>query len=108
MDQERHQEIKRLFLEALELPRERWGSFLDEKAGSDEGLKHEVEALLGFHVGVDGTVPRVEPTPDELAAADVVVLLTDHDAFDVDDIRTHARYVFDCRHRLAGPNVESL
>jgi UDP-N-acetyl-D-glucosamine dehydrogenase len=57
---------------------------------------------------VDGTVPRVEPTPDELAAADVVVLLTDHDAFDVDDIRTHARYVFDCRHRLAGPNVEIL
>src|SRR5215469_6114536 len=57
---------------------------------------------------VDGTVPRVEPTPEELAAADVVVLLTDHDAFDVDDIRTHARYVFDCRHRLAGANVESL
>jgi UDP-N-acetyl-D-glucosamine dehydrogenase len=53
-------------------------------------------------------VPRVEPTPDELAAADVVVLLTDHDAFDVDDIRTYARHVFDCRHRLAGPNVESL
>jgi len=57
---------------------------------------------------VDGTVPRVEPTPDELAAADVVVLLTDHDAFDTDGIRTHARHVFDCRHRLAGPNVESL
>jgi len=32
----------------------------------------------------------------------------DHDAFDNDDIRTHARHVFDCRHRLAGPNVESL
>jgi UDP-N-acetyl-D-glucosamine dehydrogenase len=57
---------------------------------------------------VDGKVPRVEPTPDELAAADLVVLLTDHDAFAVDDIRTYARYVFDCRHRLAGPNVESL
>jgi UDP-N-acetyl-D-glucosamine dehydrogenase len=57
---------------------------------------------------VDGMVPQVEPTPAELAAADVVVLLTDHDAFDTDDIRTHARYVFDCRHRLAGPNVESL
>jgi UDP-N-acetyl-D-glucosamine dehydrogenase len=57
---------------------------------------------------VDGIVPRVEPTPAELAAADVVVLLTDHDAFDTDDIRAHARHVFDCRHRLAGPNVESL
>jgi hypothetical protein len=33
-------------------------------------------------------VPRVEPTPAELAAADVVVLLTDHDAFDTDDIRS--------------------
>ncbi len=57
---------------------------------------------------VDNLVPRVELTPGELAEADAVVLLTDHDAFDFDVIRQHAQYVFDCRRRLAGPNVESL
>jgi len=36
---------------------------------------------------VDGLVPRVEPTPAELADADTVVLLTDHDAFDYPVIR---------------------
>jgi UDP-N-acetyl-D-glucosamine dehydrogenase len=57
---------------------------------------------------VDGIVPRVEPTASELADADAVVLLTDHDAFDYDAVRQHARYVFDCRRRLTGPNVETL
>jgi UDP-N-acetyl-D-glucosamine dehydrogenase len=57
---------------------------------------------------VDGLVPRVEPTPAEVAEADAVVLLTDHDAFDYPTIREHARHVFDCRRRLAGPNVETL
>jgi UDP-N-acetyl-D-glucosamine dehydrogenase len=57
---------------------------------------------------VDGLVPRVEATPGELAEADAVVLLTDHDAFDYRAIREHARYVFDCRRRLSGPNVETL
>ena len=52
---------------------------------------------------VDGLVPRVELTPGELAGADAVVLLTDHDAFDYDlVIREHAPYVFDCRRRLSG------
>lgn len=57
---------------------------------------------------MDGMVPRVEPTPAELAAADAVVLLTDHEAFDLSEIRRHAKFVFDCRRRLTGPNVESL
>ena len=57
---------------------------------------------------VDGLVPRVEPTAAELAAADAVVLLTDHDAFDYRAISEHARYVFDCRRRLTGPTVETL
>ena len=57
---------------------------------------------------VDDLVPRVEPTPAELADADMVVLLTDHDAFDFDEIRQHAKLVFDCRRRLSGANVESL
>ena len=51
---------------------------------------------------------RVEPTAAELAEADAVVLLTDHDTFDYAAISQHARYVFDCRRRLTGPNVETL
>ena len=43
-----------------------------------------------------------------LEDADMVVLLTDHDAFDFDEIRQHAKLVFDCRRRLSGANVESL
>jgi UDP-N-acetyl-D-glucosamine dehydrogenase len=57
---------------------------------------------------VDAIVTRVKPTPDELAGADAVVLLTDHDAFDFEEIGKRARYCFDCRHRLTGPNVETL
>jgi UDP-N-acetyl-D-glucosamine dehydrogenase len=64
---------------------------------------HVVEATA-----VDDLVIRVSPTSDELAAADAVVLLTDHDAFDFDEITRHARYFFDCRHRLAGQHVEAL
>jgi UDP-N-acetyl-D-glucosamine dehydrogenase len=36
------------------------------------------------------------------------VLLADHDAFDLDLVVQHARYVLDTRHRLTGPTVESL
>ncbi|MEV0193943.1 nucleotide sugar dehydrogenase [Kitasatospora purpeofusca] len=47
-------------------------------------------------------VHRVEASPEELAAADAVVLLADHDDFDYGAITAHARYVLDCRRRLAG------
>jgi UDP-N-acetyl-D-glucosamine dehydrogenase len=53
-------------------------------------------------------VARVDATPDEVADADAVVLLTDHDSFVRDDIARHARYVLDCRSVLSGPNVETL
>jgi UDP-N-acetyl-D-glucosamine dehydrogenase len=64
---------------------------------------HVVEATA-----VDAVVTRVDVTPEELSASDAVVLLTDHDAFDFDSIVKHATYFFDCRHRLAGANVEAL
>ena len=64
---------------------------------------HVVEATA-----VDDIVARVDPVPEELSGADAVVLLTDHDAFDFDSIVEHARYFFDCRHRLTGRNVEML
>ncbi len=50
----------------------------------------------------------VEATPEEIASADAVVLMTDHDAFDLDVVTTHARYILDTRHKLEGDHVEHL
>jgi UDP-N-acetyl-D-glucosamine dehydrogenase len=52
--------------------------------------------------------PLVEATADELAGADAVLLVTDHDAFDYDLVHQHARYVLDTRNRLDGPSIERL
>ncbi|MDQ4131962.1 MAG: nucleotide sugar dehydrogenase [Actinomycetota bacterium] len=58
---------------------------------------------------VDRRVTRVDATPEELSAADAVVLLTDHDTWDFDEVRTSARYVLDTRRRLSpADNVEFL
>jgi UDP-N-acetyl-D-glucosamine dehydrogenase len=65
---------------------------------------HVVESLP-----VDTRLVRVELTPQELAAADVVVLLADHDSFDYELIAEHAPFVLDCRRRLpCGPTIEVL
>jgi UDP-N-acetyl-D-glucosamine dehydrogenase len=64
---------------------------------------HVIEAAA-----VGPAVARVDHTPAEIAGADAVVLLTDHDEFRAADISGHARYVLDCRRVLAGPNVETL
>lgn len=59
--------------------------------------------------GLDSRLRRVELSADEVAAADAVVLLSDHDGFDFDLVAREARFVLDCRHRLpAGENVEYL
>ena len=57
---------------------------------------------------VDPRIERVEATPDEVAAADAVLLLTDHDAFDYAMLVERAAYILDTRHRVSGPNVEHL
>src|ERR1700722_12954392 len=57
---------------------------------------------------IDPAVARVDATPDEIAAADIVGLLTEPDAFSDIDISQHARYVLDCRRVLSGANVETL
>ncbi|GIE94090.1 nucleotide sugar dehydrogenase [Paractinoplanes rishiriensis] len=57
---------------------------------------------------IDRRVIRVAPTAEQIAAADAVLLLADHDAFDLDLVLEHARYVLDTRRRLTGPTVESL
>ncbi len=51
---------------------------------------------------------RVEVSADEVAAADLVVVLADHDGFDWDLVTNGARQIFDARHRLSGPNVEHI
>jgi UDP-N-acetyl-D-glucosamine dehydrogenase len=53
-------------------------------------------------------IARAELTALELEAADGVVMLTNHDAFDLDLVTRHARYVLDTRHCMNGPNVEFL
>ncbi len=54
-------------------------------------------------------IPRVELTAEELAAADAVVLVVDHDAFDLEAVVAHSRYVLDCRRVLpAADHVERL
>ncbi len=53
-------------------------------------------------------VDRVELNEREVADADAVVLVTDHDSVDYALVLEHADYVFDARHRLQGENVEHL
>ena len=59
-------------------------------------------------VGDTLAFPLVEANAEELEAADAVVLVTDHDAFDYDLVEAKARYVLDTRNRLDGPAVERL
>ena len=58
---------------------------------------------------VPAGVVSTDLTADELAEADTVVLLVDHDDFDPATICDHARHVLDCRRVLpAGTGVEHL
>ncbi len=63
---------------------------------------HVVEAHI------DPRVKRVELTPEEVSAADAVVLITDHDNLDVETVLANAKYVLDCKNQLRGPQVEKL
>jgi UDP-N-acetyl-D-glucosamine dehydrogenase len=57
----------------------------------------------------DGTPAALVPLTDvEVDAADAVVLVTDHDAFDLERVAARAAYVLDTRGRISGPNVERL
>jgi UDP-N-acetyl-D-glucosamine dehydrogenase len=50
----------------------------------------------------------VKLSDTEVAAADAVLVLTDHDIFDWELVVREARFIFDTRHRLQGPQVEHL
>jgi UDP-N-acetyl-D-glucosamine dehydrogenase len=69
---------------------------------------HAADPHVVEKVHVDDRLVRVDATTDEIAAADAVVLLADHDVFDLDEVVRSARYVLDCRRRVTGPNVETL
>ena len=74
------------------------------------GLVHAAEPHLSEDFVLPG-VTRVQLDAEELAAAQAVVVLTDHDAFDRDLVTAHASYVFDTRNWLrdaSGTQVEHL
>lgn len=58
--------------------------------------------------GIDPRVERVALTETEIASADAVVVLVDHEDFDLDLVTRHARFVLDTRNCMIGPNVERL
>ena len=79
-----------------------------------------VEHLSALGAEVKAVDPYVEPTRidprislvqlsgEELAWADCVLVLTDHDAFDWDLVREQSKFIFDTRHRVTGSTVEYL
>jgi UDP-N-acetyl-D-glucosamine dehydrogenase len=59
-------------------------------------------------IHADPRLLRVTATPEEVAAADAVLLLADHREFDFAEITANASFILDCRNRLVGANVEVL
>ncbi len=55
-----------------------------------------------------GGVSRADLTVDEVRAADLVIVLTDHDDVDYEMVVAEATAVLDTRHRVEGSNVEHL
>ena len=61
-----------------------------------------------FERSVDPRIKLVDLSLPEVQAADAVVLLTDHDAFDLEMVAEHAACVLDTRNQVSGPAVEKL
>jgi UDP-N-acetyl-D-glucosamine dehydrogenase len=66
----------------------------------DPHVVEEIHAAAG--------VRRTELSAAEVADADAVVVLADHDEFDYELVGANARYILDTRRRLSGPNVEVI
>jgi UDP-N-acetyl-D-mannosaminuronate dehydrogenase len=60
---------------------------------------------LGGHCN---PVRRADDLDAEIAHADLVILLQDHTAYDLDSIDRTARLLLDTRGRIAGPNAAAL
>jgi nucleotide sugar dehydrogenase len=58
------------------------------------------DAHVPAHAGLGPVLPRVDLSPEELAAADLVVLLVDHPELAYESIAKHSRLVLDTRARL--------
>lgn len=79
-----------------------------------------IELLRGYGAHVQGTDPlvpdvrwpkdavRVELTRETAAAADLVIIVTDHEALDLDAVTDAAPLVLDTRHRVHGERVQHL
>jgi serine/threonine-protein kinase len=67
MNQDRHQQIKRIFLDACELAPGLVAAFLDESCAGDDELRREVESLLAHNMSA--TIVGARP-PDALARAE--------------------------------------
>jgi UDP-N-acetyl-D-glucosamine dehydrogenase len=64
------------------------------------------DPLVEESPGVPGL--RVQATATEIADADLVVVLSDHDDFDWAAVQANAKAIFDTRRRVEGPNVEHI
>ena len=94
------------------------------KANTSDARETPSRPIIGKLQGLGATVRLVDPhvadaqLPEgverrsgsiaDLAAADLVVYLVDHDDHDTDSIVTAGVPVLDCRHALDGPNVQHL
>jgi UDP-N-acetyl-D-glucosamine dehydrogenase len=83
-----------------------------------------IELLVGLGASVVAVDPHVEEqlalpegvaqesatTPELIASADLVLIVTDHDAFDYDEVVRRSQRILDTRHRIQGSfeNVERL
>jgi len=86
----------------------RWGRIARTKEQNRPGADvRAVDPFLGSQHVVNG-VELVDLSADEVAAADAVILLVDHDDLDYEVVTANAAYVLDCRRRVQGPNVEHL
>ncbi len=72
---ERHQRIKNIFLDALDIPAEARAAWLDEVARGDEDLRSEIDSLLKAHEEIEDTdaleLPHLQR--DALSSADPMV-----------------------------------
>jgi len=89
----------------------------DDRESPSAALIRQLQALGAEVVAADPMVSatrsavdveRVECTPAEVSAADAVVILVDHDGFDLGMVAATAEYVLDTRHCVSGDAVEHL
>ena len=73
----------------------------------DDEVKLDQDPFVAPHE-VPAHVDLVECTAEVVEAADVVVVLTDHDAVDWPLLNRHGADVLDTRNRLTAPGVDRL